>query len=388
LETLMDIAAYKIGMDPVQFRLKNINMYGNVESKIPFSNPGGVTCLNEAAKAIGWSQKFHAPKAKEVRPGVFHGIGLALANCSHGAGGTPATGSVIVNLDGMVQAVSASNEIGPGERTLMAMIAAEAIGVPIENISITTQVDTDLTSGTGSSGGSRQVNSGGWGMYEAGMDARNQILEWAAKKFVADKVATVTAKDLDLRKGEVFVKSDPTKKMKVGDAVTRSGASIIGRGMHQPIAGFERTAFFCQAAEIEVDTISGAVKVLKYVAAHDIGKALNPLALEQQIEGGVVMGLGAALTEELLVDQATGLPLNDNILDYRVPSMKDVPRTIDVILIEHARAYGVYGAHGIGEPPINPPTAVIANAVYNAIGVRLDRAPITREKILAAVKAA
>lgn len=141
------------------------------------------------------------------------------------------------------------------------------------------------------------------------------------------------------------------------------------------------------AAEVEVDTVTGTVKVLKYVAAHDVGKALNPFALEQQIEGGVIMGLGAALTEELKIDAATGLPLNDNILDYKALTIKDVPRTIDIVLIEHEKEYGVYGAHGIGEPPINPPRAVLANAVFNAIGVRVDKMPITREKILAALKA-
>ncbi len=394
LESIMDIAAYKIGMDPVQLRLKNLNLSGNPETKRPFSNPGPVTVLTEAAKAIKWSEKFHAPKTKEVRPGVFHGIGIALMNCSHGAGGAPAAGGVIINADGSLQVVSAVTDIGGGQRTQMAMIAAEALGIPYENTFIAPEVDTDVTANTGTTAGSRQTNSGGWGVYQAAMDAKQQVLEWAAKKFMDDaskatppQKITVTAAELDVVKGEVVFKNNPSRKMKVSDAVAFSSGPIIGRGVHQQDARFERAAFASQAAEVEVDTMSGTVRILKYVAAHDIGKAINPLGLEQQIEGGVVMALGAALTEELLTDGATGLPLNDNILDYKALSIKDVPRTIDVILVEHTREYGVYGAHGIGEPAINLAPAVMANAVYNAIGVRVDRMPITREKILAALKA-
>ncbi len=393
LETVMDVAAYKIGMDPVEFRLKNLNLRGNPDSKRPYSNPGIADCLKEAAKAIKWSEKFHPPKAKEVRPGVYHGIAIVATCCNHGAGSDNASGMIIVTSDGSLQAISGSQEIGPGERTLMAMIAAEAVGIPFERTSISAEVDTDFTSNAGSTSGSKQVNTGGWGMYEAGMDAKRQLLEWGAKKFMddakkANQTLKVTPEELDVRKGEVIFKNDPSRKLAVGDVVSSSSGPIIGRGVHQQDPSWERLAFYAHAAEIEVDTVNGTVKVLKYVAAHDVGKALNPFGLEQQIEGGVIMGIGAALTEELLVDAATGLPLNDNILDYKALSIKDVPRTIDVVLIEHEKEYGVYGAHGIGEPPINPPGAVIANAVYNAIGVRVDRLPITRDKVLAALKAA
>lgn len=395
LETIMDIAAYKIGMDPYQFRLKNLNLYGNPDGRVPFSNPGTVTVLNEAAKGIGWAQKFHAPKAKEVRPGVFHGIAIVASSCNHGAGGAPATGVVIVNNDGSMEAVSAATELGDGQRTLMAMIAAETVGIPYAVTKIAFEVDTEHTPDTGVTAGSRMTNSGGWGMYEAGADAKRQILEWAGKKFVDDarrltppQTITVNPTDLEVSNGEVFFKSTPTRKMLVRDAVQFSGGPIIGRGAHQPIPGYFRTAHYAHAAEIEVDTMTGSITVLKYVAAHDIGKALNPFLLEQQIEGGVIMGLGGALTEELLIDEATGLPLNDNILDYKALSIKDVPRTIDVVLVEHEKAYGVYGAHGIGEPPINPASAVINNAIFNAIGVRVDKSPATRERVLAALKTA
>src|SRR5262252_737601 len=145
LETAIEKAAYAVGMDPVEFRLKNINLDGNVDAKLPWSNPGIVDCIQTAADKIGWKEKWHPAKAKEVRPGVFHGIGLAAHECSHGAGGQPATGTLLINPDGTIEAVSGSTEIGGGERTQMRMIAAEALGVPYETVSISAAVDTDVT---------------------------------------------------------------------------------------------------------------------------------------------------------------------------------------------------------------------------------------------------
>ncbi|MEP7200438.1 MAG: xanthine dehydrogenase family protein molybdopterin-binding subunit, partial [Chloroflexota bacterium] len=394
LETIVDMAAYKIGMDPLEIRLKNLNPAGDVDAKRPFSNYGLETCLREAAKAIGWKDKFHAPKAKQVRPGVYHGISIVATMCNHGAGSGQAAGMVIVTSDGSLQAISGSNDIGPGQRTLMAMIAAETVGIPYDRTSIAFQVDTDYNADTGGTNGSRQTNTAGWGMYEAGADAKRQLLEWGAKKFIDDAkkatpsvVLTTKPEELDIVKGQIIAKGGQT--LKISDVISFSGGgSIIGRGIHLQDPTWERAAVQSHAVEIEVDTVTGSIKILKYVAAHDVGKALNPFALEQQIEGGVIMGLGAALEEEMLIDASTGLPLNDNILEYRALSIKDVPRTIDVVLVEHEKEYGVYGAHGIGEPPINPAAALIANAVYNAIGVRVDRMPVSREKILAALKTA
>jgi CO/xanthine dehydrogenase Mo-binding subunit len=126
--------------------------------------------------------------------------------------------------------------------------------------------------------------------------------------------------------------------------------------------------------------------VTNYVAVHDVGRVLNAMGAEQQVEGGVTMALGSTLYEEMLTDQATGLPLNGNMLDYRVPSIKDVPDKVNVFFIENPKEYGVYGAHGLGEPPMGPPGATIANAVHNAVGVWFDELPITRTRLAAALK--
>ncbi len=391
LEMMIEKAAAAIGMDPVEFRLKNLNETGNPDTKTPFSNPGIRDCITAAADRIGWKQKWHAPRAKVVRPGVYHGIGLAAHACSHGAGTNPATGQVIVNTDGSVQCVSGSTEIGPGQRTQMAMIAAEALGVPLRQVSITTYVDTDNTTDAGSTSGSRQTNTGGRGMYEAAVDAKRQILAAAAEKFVADAKAknqsfAVTADQLDMRNGEIFVKADPSRTLRLAAVVQAIGLPILGRAIYKQDNDWERTAWASHAVEVEVDTGTGTVRVTSFVAAHDVGRAINPFAVEQQIRGGVVMALGGVFTEELLQDATTGLTLNPNLLDYGPLSIQDVPEKIDVVMIERPKHYGVFGAHGVGEPPMGPPGPAVAAAVYNAVGAWMDHMPITREKVLAALR--
>src|SRR5437899_3772286 len=393
LEMTMEKAADAIGMDPVQFRLNNLNEDGNPDTKKAFSNPGIRDCITQAADAIGWKQNWHPSKAKEVRPGVFHGIALSAHACSHGGGANPASGQIIVNTDGSIQCVSASNEIGDGQRTTMAMIAAESLGVPLNTVTITPYVDTELTTDALGTFGSIQTNTGGRGMYEAGQDARKQILDWGARKFVDDakkqnQTLAVTANDVDFKDGSVFLKTDPSKKVALKDIVQFSGGPLLGRSIYSQDPKWERTAWASHAAEIEVDTVTGSINVLHYVAAHDVGRAVNPFALEQQIEGGVVMALGAALTEQLLSDAATGLPLNPNMLDYKPLTIKDAPKDIKVILVEHPKEYGVFGAHGIGEPPMAAPAPTMASAVYNAVGVWITDMPITREKVLAGLKSA
>jgi xanthine dehydrogenase molybdenum-binding subunit len=300
---------------------------------------------------------------------------------------------VVLNLDGTVNVVSGAAEVGPGERTLMAMIASETLGIPFNKVSIAYDVDSDISPDTGVTAGSRQTNSGGWGVHQAALDARAQLMSWAARKFVADARARrqtidVKPEQLELVGDGVQFIDDPSRKLKLTEVVAFSTAPIIGRGAVPYDTTWERLAFASHAAEIELDTLTGSVKVLGYVAAHDVGRALNPFAVSQQIEGGVIMGIGAALTESMLTDNGTGVPLNPNLLDYRALSILDVPKTIDVIMVERPKEYGVYGAHGIGEPPIALAGSVISNAIYNAVGVWMTDLPMNRARILAALRSA
>src|SRR2546427_1862741 len=253
LELTMEKAAYAIGMDPVEFRLKNLNEVGNPDTKKPFSNPGSRDVIVAARDGIGWKDKWHAPKANQVRPGVYHGIGLAAHTCSHGAGGNPSTGQIIINNDGSVQAVSASNDVGGGQRTEMIMIAAESLGVPLNTMTITAYVDTDNTTDTGTTAGSQQTNNGGRGMYEAGQDARRQGLTWAARKFVDDakkKSQTLegTPADLDLQDGSGFVKSSPSTKAPLAAILQVKGGPSHGKAEYVQDTIWERLAWAAHAA--------------------------------------------------------------------------------------------------------------------------------------------
>jgi xanthine dehydrogenase molybdenum-binding subunit len=393
LETTMDKAAYAIGMDPIKFRLANLNLVGNPDTKRPFSNVGTVEVITGVRDAISWDKTWHAPKAKQVRPGVYHGIGMAVHLCSHGAGSNPSTGQIIITNDGSVQAVSGTTDIGSGQRTHMVMIAAEALGVTLNQITITPYIDTDNTTDTGGTNGSRHTNTGGRGMYEAATDARNQVLDFGARLFNQNAAQAnppdatrVTAADLDLVDGTVFQKANPAKKLTLAQVVTFKASAIVGVSNYLQPTTWEQVAVAAGAAEVEVDTVTGTVKVTRYVAAHDVGKAINPFSIRQQVEGGVVMAVGAVFTEELLVDKATGLPLNPNLLDYRPLSIKDAPLA-EVVIVEKAKAYGTFGGHGLGEPPMGPPAPAIVNAVYNAVGVWITDMPLTRDKLLAALKA-
>jgi xanthine dehydrogenase molybdenum-binding subunit len=167
--------------------------------------------------------------------------------------------------------------------------------------------------------------------------------------------------------------------------VTFAQNPILGSGAHIHETTWQRQAWAAGFAEIEVDTMTGTIHVLNYVSAHDVGKIINPMSLKQQIEGGAIMGIGQALTETLMRDKATGVPLNPNLLDYKILSIKDVPN-VDVVMVEKPKNYGVFGAHGIGEPPISSAASAMINALYNAVGVWVEDIPLTRARVLAALK--
>ena len=181
----------------------------------------------------------------------------------------------------------------------------------------------------------------------------------------------------------ILTKLGPKAKVLAGGSDLVTGIMkdwVQGTGMPLP------DALVTARSEVEVDIGTGSVLVTNFVAVHDVGQAINPFAVEQQIEGGVVMALGAVFTEEMLIDKGTGLPLNPNMLDYKALSILDVPDTIDVVIVERPKAYGVFGAHGIGEPPMSPPAPAVAAAIHNAVGVWMLHMPVTREKLLAELK--
>lgn len=400
VETAIEKAAYAIGMDPLEIRLRNVNEQGaafdettGVQPGLPFGGPiGQRASLLRAAEMIGWRHKWHPPCTREVRPGVFHG--MAIVSAIDRGGGTlggartqppPSTGQVVLHPDATLEVLSGSADQGAGQRTLLAMIAAHTTGIPFDKIVIHPGVDTDLNTDTGPTRSSLQTNLAGWGVHKASLVLKEKFLALAAVRLSAEADRPVTAGELDVRDGVVLGRGPHDHlRMPVQDVLADIGGPIRASGEHVTVYTTERVSTGAHAAEVEVNTQTGSVEIMRYVAVHDVGRILNRLALEQQVEGGVIFGLGAVFWEQLLYDDSTGLAVNPSILDYMVPRVFDAPR-IDVDFVEFPQEYGPYGAIAIGQAATPPTGPVIVNAVYNAIGAWIHDLPISRDRLLRAI---
>lgn len=368
--SFLDHIAYELGINPVDMFMKNrIQKY---KSKLPFTSNYLEQCIIEGAKRIGWNEKWHKPGAAT---GVNkHGIGMALGGYPFRPGLGAAT--IRINPDGSAHLLVGVTDIGTGAKSTMAIIAAEALGIPLNQLQVTNG-DTDVTPYSVGESGSRTTSFTGLAVIAAAEDVRRQIFALAAPQL---KVKT---EELDLRDGQVFVKSDPSQKIPLAPAVARAG-ELIGRATTNPeFKDVEGKSFSAHFAEVEVDTLTGHVKITRYVAAHDSGMILNRMPAESQIMGGVVQGIGMAFTEELIIDKLTATPINPNYRDAKVPTHLEAPN-VEVIFIEHYDPYGPFGGKVVGEPPITAAVATIANAIFNATGKRIKELPITPDKILQA----
>jgi 4-hydroxybenzoyl-CoA reductase alpha subunit len=388
VESSMDVLARELGMDPMEFRLKNANQPGDVTGQgVKITSCGLSECIEKAATSIGWREK----RGKAGNRGVgmaaqLHVGGGARIYPSDGCGST-----IKVDDYGKVTVITGSTDMGQGSETVIAQIVAEEMGVPVENITVI-NTDTDITPWDVGAHASRTTFIAGNSARRAAADAKRQILEAAAQAY------RQKAENLDMRKGQIFIKGEPEEGIPYAKAIRAGhfrpdGDVILARGWYEPPTERQDKefrgnisaayAFAAQAAEVEVDTETGEVKVLKIAAAHDVGRAINPMAVEGQIEGGVSMGLGYGVGEELVLEK--GRMLNPNFADYALPTALDMP-PIDPIIVETVDPEGPFGAKGMAEPANNPTAPAIANAVYDAVGVRVKDLPITAEKILKALK--
>jgi 4-hydroxybenzoyl-CoA reductase alpha subunit len=388
VESHMDMLAHELGMDPMEFRLKNANQPGDVTGQgVKITSCGLSECIRKAAESVGWQEK----RGKEGNRGVgmaaqLHVGGGARIYPSDGCGTT-----IKVDDYGKVTVITGSSDMGQGSETVIAQIVAEEMGVPVESITVI-NTDTDITPWDVGAHASRTTFIAGNSARLAAADAKRQILEAAAQAY-KQKV-----ENLDMREGQIFVKGEPEEGIPYDKAIRAKhfrpdGDVILARGWYEPPTEKQDKefrgnisaayAFATQAAEVEVDTETGEVTVLKIAAAHDVGRALNPMAVEGQIEGGVSMGLGYGLNEELVLE--SGKMLNPNFADYALPTALDMP-PIDPIIVETIDPEGPFGAKGMAEPANNPTAPAIANAVYDAVGVRIKDLPITAEKVLKALK--
>ncbi len=283
--------------------------------------------------------------------------------------------SAIIKLDpdGTVELLSGLNDSGGWQKTTMAMIAAEALGVPYEMVHVTTG-DTDATTDTGPPGGSRGTTSAGLAVIAAARDAKNQMLEVAAELLKKKK------EDLEITDGEIIIKGE-NKSVSFKEILARTPSPIVGRGSGTPPQNVALLSFAAHFAEVAVDTLTGKVEILRLVAAHDVGRVINRLGCENQIQGGAIMGIGFGLLERQYLDGQTGICLNPNMVDFKIPSILDVPM-VEPMTIEPEDPFGPFGAKGVGEPPYSLPAPAIANAIYNAVGLRFNEIPINIRSIL------
>ena len=377
-EVHMDRLAEKLGIDPLAFRLKNYARKedGDQDRKIPFTSCGMEECVRLAAERFGWESRWRKPGTSEGP--VKKGLGVAFQSCRHGSQFGPMSAIIKLDPDGTVELLNGLNDSGGGQKTTMAMIAAEGLGIPYEAVEVTTG-DTDTTTDAGGPSGSRGTASVGNAVMAAVRDAKNQLLDAAAEILKKKKA------DLEIRDGHIFVKGEEGKSLSYKEVLSRVPSPIIGRGTARPPVNTATHSFGAHFAEVAVDTRTGKVEVLRLVAAHDVGRIVSLTGVENQIQGGANMGIGFAMLEEQYTDGPTGICVNPNMVDFKIPSILDVPM-VEPLIVETDDPVGPFGAKGVGEPPYGVPAPAIANAIYNAVGVRFHQIPFNLRAVLDELK--
>jgi len=368
LEQAMDELAQKLGADPVELRLKNIADVLQVEEGRPFTSNQLAECLRKGAMEFGWSEAW----ARDKTDGHLR-RGVGVAACFWGyAGGPPSTVIVKLFADGSVNLNMGASDIGTGTKTWAAMIVAEELGVAVDKIQIE-HADTATTQYATSSGGSKTVPSDSPAVRAAAYAVKVQLMRMAAEQLEVD------VSDLEFRDLTVSSRSDQEKKVRVTELekLDRQGV-VIGTGYRDPNPeGMVTFPFGAQFCEVEVNTRTGEVRLLRFLGAHDSGRVLNRLTYDNQVFGGIVMGVGLGMTEERVLDPQTGKMTNANFHDYKIPTMKDVAIEHTCVPIDIPdNEFNTTGTKGLGEPATIPTAAAIANAVCDAIGIRVTDTPL------------
>ena len=365
-ESVIDEICEKLGMDPLEFRTKNASKEGS--RRIPGPVLQKVGYLETLAAAMD-TEHYKTPLE-----GPNRGRGIAAGFWFNGTGPAGATASV--NADGTVSLIEGSPDIG-GSRASMAIQVAEVLGLPAEDVHPTIG-DTDSVGYTSLSAGSGATFKSGWACYEAATDIKQQLIQRAAR------IWDVSPDDVEYTDGVASHKSDSELKLTFKQLAGRligTGGPVVGRGNVNP-AGVGNS-FAVHIVDVEVDPETGKVAVLRYTALQDVGKAVHPSYVEGQIQGGVVQGIGWALNEEYVYNKS-GVMDNSSFLDYRMPTSLDLPM-IDTVIVEIANPGHPFGIRGVGEVCIVPPMGAMANAIHNAIGVRMDVLPMSPGNILEAL---
>jgi CO/xanthine dehydrogenase Mo-binding subunit len=374
LEQVMDALAEAIGMDPVELRLKNIpNFSQSREGNPPYTSTGLKRCLEEGAKAFGWVEARKMTSGTPKKAQIRRGVGMAGCLWFVGGGGPPST--VILRLfpDGSVNLNMGASDIGTGTKTVMALVVAEELGVKPDIIQIE-HADTGTTQYATASGGSKTVPTESPAVRAAAIEVKQQLLKLAAEEMKVDPSA------LTIAGGAVIAANDPSKRMKITDlSGLKSRGVIVGIGYRGPNPRNKFVNPFCaQFCEVEVDMRTGEVRIVRFLSSNDSGRVMDRLTYDNQVIGGVTMGIGLAMTEMRILDaNQTGKMVNRNWHDYKLPTALDVPDRIASLPIDRPDdEANITGSKGLGEPVTIPTAAAIANAIYDATGIRMTASPI------------
>lgn len=375
LELAIDALAQELGIDPLELRRKNIPDIDQTEDK-PWSSFPIEECYTRGAAAIGWERRA-TPGSQNGRR-YRRGIGMA-SQIWWGGGGPPAYAEMLLNSDGTATVMTGTQDLGTGTRTILAQVAAEEFGLPLDQVSVTIGDTMQGPYGPGS-GGSVTTGSMTPAVRSAANDLRSSVSSIVAQ------MHEVPQDEVEIRGGMIYRRDE--ELLSVKDLMQRLGdVMLTGKGSRGPNPDdVSVVTSGAQFAEVEVDTVTGRVRVIKIVAAHDSGRIINPQTFNSQIYGGIIQGLGLALTEQRVVDPRLGAVLNPNLEWYKIPTIGDVPEIENLLIdIPDTKANST-GAKGAGEPGIIPTAAAIANAVANALDVQIGELPITPAKVLEALE--
>lgn len=396
IEQNMDILAEKLGISPIEVRRINGLRPGGSNATGQIVEVCGLQdCLEDVVDKLGWERE---EKKSSPKSNIFIGRGISCAFKAPSMPNNVASSAIIrINEDGTAQLMVSAQDIGQGSDTALTQIASEVLTIPPHKITIKTG-DTDYTPYEWQTVASRITYCTGNAVVKACEDARNQLFELAQIKLGIPK------EKLTLEDEYIVAKGNASKKLAMKELAL--GLSMEdGSGIHGPIIGRgsfippdvkntdkttgqgeKPTAFWtygCQGVEIEVDVETGKIKVKKVASSFDVGKIINPKLIEGQVEGGIIQGLGSAIFEELIIED--GVVKNPNFVDYKIPTADDMPEMI-ISFVENEEETGPFGARGVAEPCMVPTAPAIANALYDAIGIRINSLPITAEKVLKALK--
>ncbi len=376
LEGFMEELADELGLDPVELRRKNYTSSNQGETGIPYSSKGLDKCYELGAEKIGWARRNKKPgdgQGKKKR-------GLGVASQIWWGAGVPGTlADIKVHPDGSVEAICGTQDLGGGTRTFMAMVTAETLG--LEPQDITVKIGDTTYPWAPLSGGSLTTPSVAPAIRDAALKAAEYLKNLAAKKL------NIAASDIVLEHKKLFDKNNPERFIVFQDITKELRREAVFHGERSDLpAGFAYNTFGAHFAEVEVDTETGQVKVVKVVAVHEIGRVINKLTAESQVVGGITQGVSAALFEERVIDENTGKMVNPNLQNYKPATSMDIPEIVPIFIDLVDPRINNLGTKGLGEPPRIPISAAVANAVYNAIGVHLREIPMTPDKILKALE--